>query len=131
LAVSAALPGGDPLAAALAAGETPSPEMVAAAGTHEGLRPAIAIACLLGILISLGTIVFTNSAQMLVNMANLEMPPEALAVESRKIIRQLGYSGAPEDRAYGFGYDYDYLDYLRKNYGKQADWGSLVNGQPS
>src|SRR5215831_6009805 len=32
IAVSAALPGGDPLAAALAAGETPSPEMVAAAG---------------------------------------------------------------------------------------------------
>jgi hypothetical protein len=32
LAVAAALPGGDPLAAALEAGETPSPEMVAAAG---------------------------------------------------------------------------------------------------
>ena len=31
-AVAAALPGGDPLAAAIAAGETPSPEMVAAAG---------------------------------------------------------------------------------------------------
>ena len=28
----AALPGGDPLAAALAAGETPSPELVAQAG---------------------------------------------------------------------------------------------------
>src|SRR5215469_6976331 len=37
LAVSAALPGGDPLAAALAAGETPSPEMVAAAGETVGL----------------------------------------------------------------------------------------------
>ena len=36
LAVMAALPGGDPLAAALAAGETPSPEMVLAAGTVEG-----------------------------------------------------------------------------------------------
>ena len=35
LAVAAALPGGDPLAAALAAGETPSPEMVAAAGSNE------------------------------------------------------------------------------------------------
>ncbi len=35
-AVAAALPGGDPLAAALAAGETPSPEMVAAAGETEG-----------------------------------------------------------------------------------------------
>jgi serine/threonine-protein kinase len=39
LAVAAALPGGDPLAAALAAGETPSPEMVAAAGLEGGLRP--------------------------------------------------------------------------------------------
>ncbi len=36
LAVAAALPGGDPLAAALAAGETPSPEMVAAAGEPRG-----------------------------------------------------------------------------------------------
>ena len=37
-----ALPGGDPLAAAIAAGETPSPEMVAASGSKEGLRPAVA-----------------------------------------------------------------------------------------
>ena len=36
---AAAFPGGDPLAAALAAGETPSPEMVAASGETEGLRP--------------------------------------------------------------------------------------------
>src|SRR5947208_491208 len=35
LQVAAALPGGDPLAAALAAGETPSPEMVAASGETE------------------------------------------------------------------------------------------------
>ena len=40
--VAAAFPGGDPLAAALAAGETPSPEMVAASGDTEGLRPAVA-----------------------------------------------------------------------------------------
>ena len=41
LAVAAALPGGDPLAAALAAGETPSPEMVAAAGQTESVAPRI------------------------------------------------------------------------------------------
>ena len=40
LAVAASLPGGDPLAAALAAGETPSPEMVAAAGMDRGDRSA-------------------------------------------------------------------------------------------
>src|SRR5262249_39683921 len=44
--VATALPGGDPLAAAIAAGETPSPEMVAASGSKEGLRPAIALSLL-------------------------------------------------------------------------------------
>src|SRR5205807_7430814 len=44
LQVAAALPGGDPLAAALAAGETPSPEMVAAAPTEGALKPATAAA---------------------------------------------------------------------------------------
>nr|MBA3514599.1 serine/threonine protein kinase [Pyrinomonadaceae bacterium] len=42
LQVAAALPGGDPIAAALAAGETPSPEMVAAAPKEGILRPVVA-----------------------------------------------------------------------------------------
>src|SRR5262245_29197678 len=46
LAVATALPGGDPIAAALAAGETPSPELLAEAGQSGGLRPAIAWATL-------------------------------------------------------------------------------------
>ena len=37
LTVAASLPGGDPLAAALAAGETPSPDLLAAAGESEAL----------------------------------------------------------------------------------------------
>src|SRR5713226_9786893 len=60
LAVAAALPGGDPLAAALAAGETPSPEIVAAAGHTEGLRPAVAIACLAGVLLGLTAMIFAR-----------------------------------------------------------------------
>src|SRR5258708_1495620 len=50
LQIAAALPGGDPLAAALAAGETPSPEAVAAAPTDGTLRPAVAIVCLVSLL---------------------------------------------------------------------------------
>jgi serine/threonine-protein kinase len=53
LAVAAAMPGGDPLAAALAAGETPSPQLVAASGETTGLRPRIAVACLLAVLAGL------------------------------------------------------------------------------
>src|SRR6516162_4366810 len=51
--VAAALPGGDPLAAALAAGETPSPEIVAAAGETEGLAFKYAAPCLVIILVCL------------------------------------------------------------------------------
>ena len=46
LQVASALPGGDPLAAALAMGETPSPEAVAGAPTEGLLKPAVAITCL-------------------------------------------------------------------------------------
>lgn len=46
LQVAMALPGGDPIAAALAAGETPSPEMVAASTEKTGFQPRTAALCL-------------------------------------------------------------------------------------
>ena len=56
--VSTALPGGDPLAAALAAGETPSPELVARATDREALRPMVALACAGAIVACLAAIPF-------------------------------------------------------------------------
>ncbi|HEV2689748.1 MAG TPA: serine/threonine-protein kinase, partial [Bryobacteraceae bacterium] len=129
LAVSATLPGGDPLAAALAAGETPSPEMVAAAGAKEGTRPLFATALLAGIILSLGAVVFVQSRQMLVGKVNLELPPEALAAQARKTIQQLGYTDRPVDREWGFNYNSGYIGYLQEH--KSAlDWSTLANGQP-
>src|SRR3984893_6449654 len=58
LQVAAALPGGDPLAAALAAGETPSPEMVAASGAKEGLAPKIAAGMLAAVAVGLLLAIF-------------------------------------------------------------------------
>src|SRR5882724_4434984 len=46
MSVAAALPGGDPLAAALAAGETPSPALVAASGSKEGMSPLFVWVCI-------------------------------------------------------------------------------------
>src|SRR2546421_10377370 len=60
LQVAAALPGGDPLAAALAAGETPSPEMVAAAGETEGLQPRLAVSLLAPIVLGLIALLFVS-----------------------------------------------------------------------
>ena len=64
LVVAAMLPGADPLAAALAAGETPSPELLAAAGESEALAvvPGLAAVAVivLGVFLvarSVGTVV--------------------------------------------------------------------------
>jgi serine/threonine-protein kinase len=54
--LAAALPGGDPLAAALAAGETPSPEMVAASGGEGALAPRVAWTLALGLLLAIGAV---------------------------------------------------------------------------
>jgi len=131
LAVSGALPGGDPLAAALAAGETPSPEMVAAAGAREGIRPIFAIACLAGILAALGVLTVLYSRQTLASKMNFEMPPDALAVQSHKTIQQLGITGPAVDRVWGFDYDGAAIRYLRDHGKRPLDWSALANGQPS
>src|SRR5919197_4019027 len=60
LEVAAALPGGDPLAAALAAGETPSPEMVAAAPKQGSLRPALAVSLLASVVVGLGLVMLLS-----------------------------------------------------------------------
>jgi len=132
LAVSAALPGGDPLAAALAAGETPSPEMVAAAGSQEAMQPWRAVACLAAIIVLLATIVAISPWLILAGTVDLQMPPDALAVQARRLIHQFGYTGPAADSASGFDFSGDYIGYL---YGKGAKnrrpWPQIANLQPS
>src|SRR5262249_17028219 len=76
--VAAALPGGDPLAAAIAAGETPSPEMVAAAGGEGALRPAVAWAFLAsGAALIAGVLLLSGSATD-IGLAPLTKSPDVL-----------------------------------------------------
>ena len=101
---SAALPGGDPLAAALAAGETPSPEMVAAAGEGDGPQPArrhraSIAAILLGIAAHGGAAACRFSA---LDVMRPEFTADVLAQKARDAIAQLGYADRPRDEAYGF-----------------------------
>ena len=103
LSVAAALPGGDPLAAALAAGETPSPEMVAAAGPAGSLRPAVAWACLAAtIVLILGTSVFLAPRDTDWGLIPMNKSPEVLADRAQELAKKLGYS-AVVDRAFWIG----------------------------
>jgi serine/threonine-protein kinase len=128
LQVALALPGGDPLQAALAMGETPSPEMVAAAGEKTGLRPMIAVACLIAVVAALGGLAFLSRRVNLIERIPFEHSPEILAGKARETIAQLGYPERPFDKAHGLDYDNDYLDYLKKDNAPDR-WRQLENGR--
>ena len=128
LAVAAALPGGDPLAAALAAGETPSPEMVAAAGATSALRPFEAIA---GLLLAAGLLVACfalTDRQLVTSAVPLPKPPVLLVERAKQILDSLGYAPGV-DSAHSF-MPANFLNYL----GQHPELGTkerLATGLPA
>jgi serine/threonine protein kinase len=130
LSVAAALPGGDPLAAALAAGETPSPQLVAASGESAGLRPRAAVICLAGVLVGLALVVLLAMHFNALDKMGLDLTPDVLTQKSHEIIATLGYAGRPTDSADGLENDGDFQDYVEKN-DKPPQWSSILTARPS
>jgi serine/threonine-protein kinase len=122
LAVAAALPGGDPLAAALAAGETPSPDLVAAAGQAVGIKPLLGLACLAATIAGLVAIMLIGPRVQLVGRLAMEHPPDVLVEKSRDLARALGYTAKPVGMAHGFVYDNDYLQYVGRTDKSPSRW---------
>ena len=130
LAIAGAMPGGDPLAAALAAGETPSPQMVAAAGETAGLRPRIALILLSAILLGLAVTTYLSIHYSAFERMHLDLPPEALKAKAREIVTRLGYTAKADDTAIGFNTDGEFQDYVEKNQ-KAPQWDAIMAGRPS
>jgi len=126
LAVSAALPGGDPLAAALAAGETPSPEMVAAAGDEGALSARWAWAGLGYILAAMIAILLLAGKTSILNWVPLTRSPDALVDRSERLIKRLGYDQQARDTAYG----YQQTDYPRQLERAKDRLDQLKIGEP-
>jgi eukaryotic-like serine/threonine-protein kinase len=128
LSVSGALPGGDPLAAALAAGETPSPEMVAAAGEDGALRQWIGVSLLAFTIVGLvGTAVAAGKTQ-LVNRVPLPKSADVLEERAKEIIAVAGYTDAPADTARGVAVNGEYIDWVRRSSTAPSKWDSLGDG---
>jgi serine/threonine-protein kinase len=130
LQVAAALPGGDPLAAALAAGETPSPEMVAAAPTEGVLKPAIALSLFAVFVVCLAASCWAMKYGSLYSLAPLNQSPEVLRARSREVISRLGYNDAVLDSADGFFVKTDYLTYTAATDGSANRWDKLRTEKP-
>jgi serine/threonine-protein kinase len=115
LAVSAALPGGDPLAEALAAGQTPSPELVAAAGESEGgLTPGSAWGCVALAAVATLTALALSAPLQLSNLVPTFKAPAVLEDRARQALARLGYAEAEIDAADGFVVEREYLSYQRE-----------------
>jgi predicted Ser/Thr protein kinase len=107
LQVAAALPGGDPLAAALAAGETPSPDLVAASGKTEGLPLKKSLPLALGVAVLIIAVPFVRTNVELHSLVPFELSPDALAAKVREDAVAFGYSALPADKKYSMNWDWD------------------------
>jgi hypothetical protein len=130
LQVAAALPGGDPLAAALAAGETPSPEMVAAAPMEGALKPVVAISLFAAFLVLLGVACWLTKYSVIYRLTPLNQSPEVLRARAHDVIRKLGYHDAPLDTADGFVFKQDYLRYIESQDQSAHRWDKLRTESP-
>jgi serine/threonine-protein kinase len=123
--ILAALPGGDPLAAALAAGETPSPELVARAGQQGGLSGRVVA----GLTIWIAAVVLFH----VITSARWQKAPREsgvmLSMRAGEIIRALGYEDLPPHTAWGFEENTEYLRAL--NNAGDTSWSGLNRTRPS
>ncbi len=130
LMVAAALPGGDPLAAALAAGEIPSLEMVAAAGTTGGIRPWVGALCLVAVCAALFVTGHVNLGRRLHGLDPMEKSPAVLTEKARELLRTVGHDAPVEDTQWGLALHRDVIGYLEDADSTAARWETLRDARP-
>ncbi|HKR65249.1 MAG TPA: serine/threonine-protein kinase [Thermoanaerobaculia bacterium] len=125
-----ALPGGDPLAAAMAAGETPSPRVVAAAGTEGTLRPAVAWTLLSIVLVLLATLLLLAIGGGYLQKTVSHAPLEVQAARAAELLRNLGVP-PQQFNVYGLQDNERYKAWLYTHVKTTRAWDRLRRGLPS
>ena len=131
LTIAASLPGGDPLAAALAAGETPSPAMLVAAGESEALGVGRGLAAVAFVVVGMILIVALSPRITLAGLVGLDKPPAVLADRAQQIIASLGYTDRIADSASALAIAQPYLTWLAANDKRPDRWDALKLGRPA
>jgi serine/threonine-protein kinase len=129
LAVAAMLTGRDPLEAAIAAGETPSPELVAAAGESEGLRPRTARACFAAVVAGILVFPIFAGPRQVLSQVPVDKSPAVLEDRARDLLGRLVQT-KPVDNESGLSYDYDYYQWTREPPHDSGRWKAIGTGEP-
>jgi hypothetical protein len=122
LAIAAALPGGDPLAAALAAGETPSPALLAAAAETEAIPVIRGLGLLAVVMFCTIAYAVVSPRGTFANLAPLEKAPEVLADRATQILGDFGYAEKPVDSAQSFIIPPDFRRWVVETDSSQDRW---------
>ncbi len=130
LTVAAALPGGDPLAAALAAGETPSPDMLAAAGETDAISVGRGVAAVAFVVLAAAAIAALSPRVSIAGRVPLDKPPAVLADRAQQIRASLGYTDPVADSAFDFTIAQDYLRWVSETDRRPQRWDALRSGSP-
>jgi serine/threonine-protein kinase len=129
--VAGALPGADPLAAVLAAGETPSPEMVAAAGGRGVLSRRIGLTLLVLVLAGFATIAYMNDRIALFRLAEIPKRPVVLADRASEVLTGLGHGDALTHSTYMLFRNNDLIDHIAKTDSSTDRWRRLAGSRPT
>ena len=125
------LAGQDPLAAAIAAGETPSPELVAAAGETRGAAAGARVgvprrwSCVAALLVP-----WLRPRTSLIGRISVEKSPAALEDRARELLARLGAAPGPADSEVGFRVDDAYFRWTETRDRSPSRWDSLRTGDP-
>jgi len=130
LALAAALPGGDPLAAALAAGETPAPQVVAQAADEQLLSPPAALACLVLFGAAVLALLAITGAHVYSKYVPFRYSPEVLDTRAEEIRQHLGYEEPARDAVHGFVTRAEYLGWKRIHAAGPQNWDHLRSLRP-
>jgi hypothetical protein len=130
LAVAMALPGGDPLAAAMAAGETPSPDMVADAGAEGALAPWVAVVLLAVIFAGVALEFVFRSRFSTLAVIGLPRSATELRLEARKILQEIGHDAPAYDTTWGLASSTDFYDWVERTDQSTERWNILDTVAP-
>ena len=130
IAVAAALPGGDPLAAAIAAGETPSPELVALSGTGAGLSRRLAWGLVALVVIAIAWLGGINNRFAIHRRVPFALPPDVLASRARDLVRAFTGEAPPAQEAWSLSYDASYINRLTKSADPER-WSRIADADPA
>jgi hypothetical protein len=104
--------------------------MVAAAPTEGILKPAVAAALLVTCIGVLALGCWLTRYTAVYRMTSLDLPPEALRVRARDVIKKMGYSRQSLESADGIILKFDYLGYIAEHDQSQSRWDRLRTEGP-